>query len=88
MRDATKFPGRNALEKMQGSVRFSPLRPRQAGPGQNVSQHQAQPKAGIAGPESTVRDAAPVVEVLIREEMLTAPSMAQPRETAEASCCS
>lgn len=89
MRDATKFPGDTALEKMQGLFSFLLSDPEKLdldrlGGGNSMSIAN-NPKVVWLSLESTIRDAAPVVERLIHEGNKDGSiHVAQPKETAEA----
>ena len=85
MRDATKCPGRNALEKMRGLFGFLLSDPAKLDLDKMSVSIKLNPRLVLLALESTVRDAAPVVEVLIREGNADGSlHVAQPRETAEA----
>ena len=85
MRDATRFPGETALEKMRGLFAFLLSDPAKLDLDRISGSIVLNPKLVLLALQSTIRDAAPVVEALIREGNADGSlHVKQPRETAEA----
>lgn len=84
MRDATSFPGGTALEKMRGLFAFLLSDPAKLDLDRLSTSITLNPKLVLLALESTIRDAAPVVEALIREGNRDGSvRVAQPKEAAE-----
>lgn len=84
MRDPLSFPGETALEKMQGLFCFLLSDPDKLRLDRMSAAMTANPKLVLLALESTIRDAAPCVELLIRAGNEDGSiHVRQPKETAE-----